>query len=595
MTSAFYSESRSCTLSAMKVGQSCRSERLWLGGALLFTLLFAGRTMAPAFRTVEAIQDDAAQHVFWMLRYRDPELFPSDLYADYFQSLAPPGYQAVYWGLSWVIDPVLASKLLPPLLGGIAALFTFRFVRHLYPSPTAAFLATVLLSWYVWQYDDLPSATARAFLLPTLAALLWCLVAGRVWLAVAVVVLAALLYPIGGVLGVALLATRLVPIVGRLGREHARTARSGRRADWLALLAAAILVAVVLLPSAVRATGWGPAVTGGQARAMPEFGERGRNAFFVEGAYEFWLASFRSGLNLRVSDTLFPQAPILFEYAGLAALLPLLLWRRRRLPAAGRVDGRTMILLGLLGVSIGLFFLAHALLFRLYLPARYVQWSLPLAFSVAAGLALAVVVDEVAARLWPPRQVALAGALTILLGVAVAAYPAEYHGGFVPDRRPAVTAYLRAQPKDTLVAAPPMDASFLPALTGRGVLVAQEFALAYHLGYYGQVRERMTDLIDAYYDEGTRRLSGLIDRYGVDFFLVQNDAFEATRYTRVWGSAFEPYTSAIAARLNRPRRYALQDLARRCSVVNDGTVALVPASCVQARAYSDGIRTQQTR
>jgi hypothetical protein len=46
--------------------------------------------MAPAFGARDAIQDDAVQHVSWMLGYRDPELFRDDLHADYFQSVAPP-------------------------------------------------------------------------------------------------------------------------------------------------------------------------------------------------------------------------------------------------------------------------------------------------------------------------------------------------------------------------------------------------------------------------------------------------------------------------------------------------------------------------
>jgi hypothetical protein len=217
----------------------------------------------------------------------------------------------------------------------------------------------------------------------------------------------------------------------------------------------------------------------------------------------------------------------------------------------------------------------------LYLPSRYVQWSLPLVFSVAAGLALAILCHEAAARLRPGRPAPLAAALALLFAGGVALYPAEYRGAFQPDRHPAITAYLRDQPKDVLVAGVPHDADWVPAMTGRRVLVAHEYALAYHLGYYREVRQRMDDLIDAYYDEGTKRLAGLVERYGVDFFLVDHSAFDASTAGRAWaGREFAPFHLTIAARLNRPRRYALQDLADRCAVVDDGQVALVPASCL---------------
>ena len=46
--------------------------------------------------------------------------------------------------MTWAVDPLSATKLLPPLLGLVAALFTFLFVRRLRSSPPAALLAAVL-------------------------------------------------------------------------------------------------------------------------------------------------------------------------------------------------------------------------------------------------------------------------------------------------------------------------------------------------------------------------------------------------------------------------------------------------------------------
>jgi hypothetical protein len=166
----------------------------------------------------------------------------------------------------------------------------------------------------------------------------------------------------------------------------------------------------------------------------------------------------------------------------------------------------------------------------------------------------------------------------------LALYPARYDAGFRSDPYPVLSEYLRGQPKDVLVAAPTDHADLLAAITGRRVLVAREYALAYHVGYYAEVSQRMADLTDAYYDEGTKRLSFLAERYGVDFFLVDEHAFDASTYRWAWGPRFEPYTSSIGAKLTRRRRYALQDLARGCAVVVDGTVALVPATCLKSRS-----------
>jgi hypothetical protein len=223
--------------------------------------------------------------------------------------------------------------------------------------------------------------------------------------------------------------------------------------------------------------------------------------------------------------------------------------------------------------------LAHLMLFRLHLPSRYVQWSLPLVLAVAAGLALAILSAEATARFRPAWRGSLAAALALVFGGGVALYPGRYHSNFIRDEHPAITAHLRAQPKGVVVAAPPRAAGSLAALSGRPTLVGREYAVAYHLGYYGEVGRRTRDLIDAYYDEGTTQLAALVERYGVDFFLVDDAAFDATTSRRMWGR-FEPFTSAVATRFDRPRRYTLQDLAGRCAAVRDGTVALVPATCL---------------
>ncbi len=549
-----------------------RDSPLWLAAGLGFSLLFAARTMGPALGP-DVIQDDARQHVFWMYRFHDPELFPHDLIADYFQSVAPPAYTAVYWTLSWVADPIVATKLLPPVLGCVTALFVFLLVRGVHASPAPAFLATVLLSWYVWQYDDLSSASPRAFLLPGLAALLWALATGRLVLCVVLNGLAALLYPVGGALGVGVVAARLV----RFGPSWPALDRD--RAAWLAFLASATIVAALLLPSQVAGSSFGPTVSARQAQGMPEFGESGRNAFFIEGGYRYWLDSYRSGLDLRVVDAQFPRIPLLFEYAALAALLPLLALARPRWRDPSWLAAPRTVTLQLLLASLSLFFLAHLLLFRLYLPARYVQWSSPLLLSIWAGLGLGIALERASSRfasgrVWP---------LAVGVAVALALYPAHYDGNFVRDEHPAITAFLRAQPREILVAAAAVEADSVPAFTGRRVLVAREYALAYQLGYYAEIRRRIQDLIDAYYADSPRRLVDFVARYGVDVVLVNRAAFDPTTFTDAWTAEFEPFTSTISSRLRRSGRFALLELAHQCAAVDDGRVAAVTADCLRAQ------------
>ena len=169
----------------------------WLLLAVVVSVGFAVHTSWPALTDPLVVHDDVRQHVFWVPRLHDPSLFPNDPIADYYESQAPPGYSAVYWLATLPVDAIVASKVLPLLLTVWLAAATFWLGRVLWRRSDAAALSAILLAWSAWQYDDIASATPRAFAMPLLTAQLAALVAGRFWLALALIVATALLYPLG--------------------------------------------------------------------------------------------------------------------------------------------------------------------------------------------------------------------------------------------------------------------------------------------------------------------------------------------------------------------------------------------------------------
>jgi len=170
----------------------------------------------------------------------------------------------------------------------------------------------------------------------------------------------------------------------------------------------------------------------------------------------------------------------------------------------------------------------------------------------------------------------------MLLAGGLALYPARFDGNFVIDRTPAITAYLRTLPADTLVVGVPTETDSVPAFSGRRVLTNREYALAYHVGFYDTVQERTRAVIDAYYSDSPRLLTELAERYGVDIFLVNRAAFEQATVMDAWAGSFEPYTSAVSGRVGRGRRFALLDAVRRCGVLTEGEITVVRADCISA-------------
>ncbi|MGK7894517.1 MAG: hypothetical protein AB4372_13050, partial [Xenococcus sp. (in: cyanobacteria)] len=135
--------------------------------SLAFTFVYAFLALKKALSGEYVIQDDARQHVFWMRRFLDSQLFPHDLIADYFQSVAPWGYSSLYRIMAWLgIDPVFLSKLLPLPLALLTTTYCFWFCLELLSLPITGFIAALLLNQNLWMQDGLVSATPKAFIYP---------------------------------------------------------------------------------------------------------------------------------------------------------------------------------------------------------------------------------------------------------------------------------------------------------------------------------------------------------------------------------------------------------------------------------------------
>jgi hypothetical protein len=280
-----------------------RDTLTWLLLAVLVSLGFAVHTSWPALIDPLVVHDDVRQHVFWVPRLHDPGLFPNDPIADYYEAQAPPGYRAVYWLATLPVDAITASKLLPLVLTVALAGAAFWLGRALWARSDAAALSAVLLAWSAWQYDDLGSATPRAFAMPLLTAQLAALASGRRRLALGLLVVTALLYPLGcAVMAVtaglwlmwqAWIRMKAPPcpewgMGGRAGTSDPRRREVNRAVrDLLSLGAATAIALVIVVVSQRDAARFGPTVTAEQARAMPEFQPGGRSSYFIPDPYKF--------------------------------------------------------------------------------------------------------------------------------------------------------------------------------------------------------------------------------------------------------------------------------------------------------------------
>ncbi|MEM9117826.1 MAG: hypothetical protein AAGD09_08080 [Cyanobacteria bacterium P01_F01_bin.56] len=567
---------------------SPRYRWFWLGVSLLFAVYYGWLTLQQAFAGTYVVQDDARQHVFWMQRFIDPDLFPNDLIADYFQGVAPLGYAGLYRLAATVgLPPLLFSKILPPILGLLTAWLVYEISWTLLPVPLASFIASVSFSQSVWYSSEHGSATPRAFLYPLMLAFIYFLMRQKPWLYLGSLILLALFYPQIALVCLGVLAIRL------LDWKNRRLSFTSNRVIYIQFTLGFCAVAGILLYAQGQAD-FGPVISRAEAITMREFQPGGRNAFFFDGLY-FWLHDRGGFLHRRG----FTPAMII---AG--AVLPLLLWMPIRSRWRSQINSQVWVLFQLLLASLGLFILAHLVLFELHLPSRYSSHSLRAILGVACGVSWVIILDDLSTLISAIRQhqhgqsaaqqpnyrsflkQAVFVSLSSLLIVFIVIYPSTFFerfprvGYYDFSDSARLYEYFAAQPKATLVASLSGQAGNIPMFSGRAVLVSGEHALAYHTGYYDEFRDRTEALLEAQYTTEPTLVAQFISTYGVDAWLIDNGAFQApyvteNRWLRQYESAVDNVVQQLA--MGPP---VLQQAVPLCTATSTEAWTVLDANCV---------------
>ncbi|MDB9525078.1 hypothetical protein PN498_03695 [Oscillatoria sp. CS-180] len=510
----------------------------WYSLSLLLTGYYAWLVLQSAFSASYIVQDDARQHVFWMLRFVDPALFPNDFMADYFQSVAPAGYTALYRGAAALgIHPLFFNKILPPLLGLLTTHYCFRLSLLVLPLPAAAFGSTVLLNQTIWMKDDVVSGTPRAFVYVLLLAFLVYFAQRSLWPCLATLILQPLFYPHCALLSMGVLTLSLITLQsGRI--QVCRDVKTLR----LAGIGLVVLFGL-LIPYAVVDSPFGPLVSAAEARTMPEFWPGGRTPYFNDNPLIFWLSD-RPGIL---------PTPILTPPTLAFGLLLPLFWKRdATFPWIAFVRANSGILRNLTIASLGLYALAHLFLFRLHLPSRFTHHSLRVIFALCASIVLLLLIDDclriaeaAAHSLRGKVQAACCVMMATLLVFVVLGY-SETTSSFPTTvnkqgKLPDLYAYLRTTPKDTVIAGTTGEMSNLQVFAQRSPLISPELGLPYHQGYYQEFRQRTLDLIEAQYSQDVAIVQAFIQKYGVDYWLIESRDFvtdDLSHYS--WFTQYQP-------------------------------------------------------
>ncbi|PSB49783.1 hypothetical protein C7B67_16320 [filamentous cyanobacterium Phorm 6] len=559
------------------VDRTSRSRTIfWLILTLTFAAVYGILGTKQAFSAEYMVQDDARQHVFWMMRFIDPELFPNDFIANYFQSIAPAGYSTLYKLAATIgIHPLLFHKILPLFLALISTYYCFGLCLEMLPVPMTGFMASLLLNQHMWMTDDLASTTPRAFIYPIFLAFLYYLSRSSLLPCLGAIALIGLFYPPYALVAAGILVLRL------LGWENGRLCLSRDRPNYLFCSTGLGVIFAVMLPYALDNSEFGPTYTAAEAKQMGVFAANGRNAFFRPNFKDYWLTGRGSGI--------FPKSLFTPVTHCVGLLFPLLLFWRSAFPLANQIQSKIWLLLQLMLASLAMFFAAHATIFKLYQPGRYTAYSLRFVIVFISAIALTLIIDGVghwasktATKCQLKNLVALITTATI--AVVVILYPCFVEDfpsvGYVQGEMPELYKFFQQQPKDTLIASIAGEADNLPTFSQRAVLVAKEYAVPYQKGYYSRYLQRINDLIRVQYTPDRAILQNFINKYGIDFWMLDRNAL-TFQYVEDYGwiDDFDATPEAMLS-LKQGKIPALVPAMTSCAVFQNEIVVVLDASCI---------------
>ena len=541
--------------------QLTNNRNKWLLASVIVAVLFSFSGLSLAFDSAYTVQDDARQHVFWLQRLNNPDLFSNDSIADYFSSVVPGGYKFLYWlANSWGIEPFLFNKILPVLLGIATTFYLFLVTVEIFPIPLAGFTACLLLNQNLWMLDDLVSGTPRAFFYVLFLGFIYYLLRRDLLWCCLFVVLQGLFYPQVLLISTVILCINIV------------TNKQRRYFYLVALICAVGAIAIYKLQTGDIHQ----VIDFKLAKQLPEFYPGGRNTFFSDNIWSFWLVGQRSGY--------FPREWQYVLLCSFGLLLPAIAIYPHKFPLARQIQPNSKIIYQILLGSLILFFLSHLFLFKLHLPSRYSQHTWRIVIALVDGITIAIIIDKICStipRFKTMRSSIVAIVLAALLypTYAVQSYP--YRLGYITGEAEELYQFLQQQPINTTIASLSSQADSIPSFAQRSVLVAPEYSIPYHWDYYQHIRQRAKDLIRVQYSSDPTDINDVIQKYQIDLWLIDRDAFDNLYLTNnPWLTQFQPEASRAISFLQSNEQSIIALRSDKCSIFQTEKLNLLDAQCL---------------
>ncbi|MFA4903626.1 MAG: hypothetical protein WC600_12895 [Desulfobaccales bacterium] len=459
----------------------------------------------PALTNPYIINDDVRQQIYWMQQWQDPALFVSDFLTGYARQYVPWGVKGLYWVASWGVPPLYFAKILPGILFICLAVCLFKIGTGLAGRRLGWMMVAVywLMPFFL---DNLAGGLARAFAAPLLALFWLGWQEEQPGVMGTALMLQALFIPY--IFMVSAPAVLLACLLARFGKDSPPPFPASAAHFVILGLGAALVFAMNLQ---FGTDGYGPLVWAREMVHHPEFYAHGRYRILPEPSLLWELVSPWEFI------------PPFREWGPVAGGLVCVALLALTVVGAGRRDWRSLWqrlkpAWYLCLASLVLYFLARLFLLQLFLPDRYLIYTLNLFYCLflALGLQAALQVER-----WP-RYLAV---LALVAAASLGAWRLEGVGLKDYSAYRALYDAMASTPKDALIAGHPNLMDTIPTFARRRAFATYELAHPWSRGYWARLNPRLHDFFQAYYAADPQVVVDFCRKYGIAFLIVDDRHF----------------------------------------------------------------------
>jgi hypothetical protein len=543
------------------------TQLLWL--SLLLSLALALFVERRVFFDLTAINDDVRNQAYWMLQIVDPNLFKHDLIADYFTqpSLISP---AVWWiyalGSHWM-TPLRFSQFLPFPLIVLSTFCLFKFAEKLRDTRYAFWVCT-LFNLFIWTVRNFAGGLPRAFSYPLLFLFLWQYQNRNILGITLSLCLGSLIYP-----PVSLLAFGI--IIYDFWQHRKTPLHQLPKTIWLGALGA-WSIGFWRYSQTTGSSHFGHITHLTEALQIPELFPGGRIPLFL-------LPNFSNHFPQQFLQLPLQMIPHLYITIPVVLLFTVWKWYQKTFSQRWGNLSIPTVIWHLAGISIAFYLLAWCTLFYLYVPERYLQFTLPIVIVFAlAGIFYNLT------NTWQKQPFKLLTLFTLpLLITAPLWQPDLIHPS--PDSQ-TLMKFLESTPRNSMISANLGVSSNIPPLARRSVLLSHEGYIPFHQKYFYAMKARLKSWLCAYYTTNANPLKSFVTQYPLDYIVVDINDYEKDRLTQLAKNHYHAFSKSFFRQLNHgydKRQYLLYRLAQKLAVYRNSTYLVVPVPMLKAALEKD--------